>query len=180
MSPVEQGPKINARAAIVVGIAGVIGGIGLFVLVSFLSGRGDVVEVRLGDETFQDLDADRISEEIDDRGPILFPDLLGGSRTIYLQHLGDDPAEEWYAFDAFQPGAGPECLLRWESSEAVFVDPCDGTSFPADGKGLPQYPATVTDGRVSVDLNAAFRTTTTSTTTTTTSTTVPVRGQVPD
>lgn len=38
---------------------------------------------------------------------------------------------------------------------------CDGQEFPATGEGLPQYPVTVRDGQLDVDLNAADRTTTT-------------------
>ena len=168
MSPVERGPKVTTRSALIVGIAGVVVGLGLFGLVSCLASEGDVVEVRLGDDTFDAGDVDRISAEIDDRGPILYPDLIGGARSIYLNHLGDDPDEGWVAFDAVQPGADDECMLEWQADDEVFVDPCDLAEFPPDGEGLPQYPAEVEDGNVVVDLNAEFRTTTTEADTTTT------------
>lgn len=161
MSPVERGPKVTARSAFVVGVAGVVVGLGLFGAVSCLANQGDVVEVRLGDDTFDAGDTERISAEIADRGPILYPDLVGGARAIYLNHLADDPDEGWVAFDAVQPGASDECVLEWNTGESVFVDPCDGDEFPGDGAGLPQYPAEVQDDSVIVDLNAAFRATTT-------------------
>jgi hypothetical protein len=166
MSPVEKGPKVTARSAIIVGIAGVVVAVGLFALVAIVAGGGDrdVVDVRLGDDTFDAGKVERIAREIDDRGPILYNDLVGGSRVIYVNHLADDPDEGWVAFDALQPGADDDCVLEWEPDDEVFVDPCDGTEFPRDGAGLPSYPATVEDGRVSVDLNAAFRDESTTTT----------------
>lgn len=161
MSPVEPGPKVNARSALIVGIAGVVVGVALFGLVSCLANRGDVVEVRLGDETFDAGDVDRIAAEVAERGPILYPDLVGRSRAIFVNHLGGDPEEGWVAFDAVAPNADRECVLEWDADDEVFVDPCGDATFPPDGEGLPQYPADVDDGHVIIDLNAAFRTTTT-------------------
>jgi hypothetical protein len=161
MSPVEQGPKVTTRSALIVGIAGVVVGLGLFGLVSCLANEGDVVEVRLGDDTFDAGDVDRIAAEVDDRGPILYPDLVGGARSIFVNHVASDPEEGWVAFDAVAPGADDDCVLEWQPDDSIFVDPCDGSEFPADGEGLPQYPAEVDDGHVVIDLNAAFRTTTT-------------------
>jgi hypothetical protein len=161
VSPVEQGPKVTTRSALIVGIAGVVVGLGLFGLVSCLANEGDVVEVRLGDDTFDAGDVDRIAAEVDDRGPILYPDLVGGARSIFVNHVEQDPEEGWVAFDAVAPGADDDCVLEWRPDDSIFVDPCDGAEFPADGEGLPQYPAEVDDGHVVIDLNAAFRTTTT-------------------
>jgi hypothetical protein len=138
-----------------------VAGLGLFGAVSCLADQGDVVEVRLGDDTFDAGGTERIAAEIADRGPILYPDLVGGSRAIYLNHLADEPDEGWVAFDAVQPGAAETCVLEWDGGQSQFVDPCDGREFPSDGAGLPQYPAEVEDDSVIVDLNAAFRTTTT-------------------
>jgi hypothetical protein len=83
-------------------------------------------------------------------GPLLFPDPRGGSRDIYIQHLGDN---NWVAFEARASGAPRRCVLRWEQPARHFVDPCDGRTFPADGSGLVTFPARVDDeDRVIVDL----------------------------
>jgi hypothetical protein len=83
-------------------------------------------------------------------GPILFPDPQGGTRDIFVQHLGE---ANWVAFEARAAGAPRQCALRWEQSARHFVDPCDGRIFPADGAGLVTFPAAVNDrGRVIVDL----------------------------
>ena len=85
------------------------------------------------------------------QGPILFPDPQGRSRDIYVQHLGDTA---WLAFEARATGASRQCVLRWEGDARVFVDPCDGRTFPEDGAGLVGFPARVNDkGRVIVDLS---------------------------
>lgn len=160
MSPVEPGPKVTARSALIVGIAGVVVGVALFGLVSCLASRGTGVEVRLGDDRFDAGDVGRISAEIDDRGPILYPDLVGRTRPIFVNHLGDEPDEGWVAFDAVA-GTDRDCVLEWQPDADEFVDPCTGTTYPPDGEGLPQYPAEVDDDHVIIDLNAALRTTTT-------------------
>lgn len=76
---------------------------GVVFFVSVLSNRGDV-QVRLGDDYFNAGDARDISDDIRDRGPILWSDLAGGSRDIVVNHLGDDPETGWVAFEARQPG----------------------------------------------------------------------------
>ena len=85
-------------------------------------------------------------------GPLLFPDPRGGSRDIYVQHLGD---KDWVAFEARASGAPRQCVLRWEERARHFVDPCDGRIFPPDGSGLVTFPARVDDDdRVIVDLGS--------------------------
>jgi len=86
------------------------------------------------------------------QGPILFPDPQGRSRDIYVQHLG---GTNWLAFEARAGGAPRQCVLRWEGEARVFVDPCDGRTFPEDGAGLVGFPARVDEkGRVIVNLSA--------------------------
>jgi hypothetical protein len=172
--PVERGARFSGRSAVVVGLAGVIAGIGLFVVITLLASTGGV-QVQLGDDTFEAGEIGRISQEIVDGGPILYSDVAGGSRDIYLQHLGDDPEIGWSAFAAQQPGADRECFLDWQADQAIFVDPCDLSEWLADGTGLPQYVVIVdTDlGVISVDINDINASATTTTATSTTSTTGP-------
>lgn len=86
-------------------------------------------------------------------GPLLFQDLLGNERDIYVQHLGGD---DWRAFEAHAPGAARRCVLKWNKVTRTFTDPCNASaSFPADGAGLTTFPTDVDrDGRVIVDLRA--------------------------
>ncbi len=107
----------------------------------------------LGDDTF-DVNASTLAEQVARNGPILFPDLLGKGRDIYIQHLSEDRKEGWRAFRATGPGNDRSCTLRWDPAERIFRDPCSpAVTYPADGQGLEQYQASVQDSnKLVVDL----------------------------
>jgi hypothetical protein len=170
--PVARGPRLDARstltiAATAVVLLVVVGGILLYLT------SQDGLDVRLGDDTFQDIDAESTAETIAEGGPFPLEDLTGGSRQIFVQHLGDDPETGWFAFAVRPLGEPRECFVEWRPESRTFTDngECSRTyTFPEDGAGLPQYPATVNDdGKVVIDLNAADRETTTTSESTTTS-----------
>ncbi|HZM31809.1 MAG TPA: hypothetical protein VFB77_15030 [Acidimicrobiales bacterium] len=168
MSPVAQSRGHAGRALAVSAVAvGVL--IAVAAGIAMLASRGEV-DVKLGDEVFSGQDVDRLAAEIEDRGPILYADTAGGSRDIVVTHLGDDPQSGWYAFAARPPGVSRECTvqsrdrdgpLRLLGPDREVTGECDGREFPPDGEGLPQYPATVRDGKLDIDLNAADRATST-------------------
>ncbi len=127
------------------------------------------IEVKLGADTFPLGNARVKAPLIAESGPFLFSDVANGQRDIYVQHVGEDPVKGWSAFDAHRPGQSRDCTLTWNNTTKVFTDPCDQSTVPADGAGLPRYPVTVNaDDQLSVDLNAASRTTTTTAPVTTT------------
>ncbi|HEY3144490.1 MAG TPA: hypothetical protein VGJ86_25395 [Acidimicrobiales bacterium] len=160
MSPVQRSQG-HAGRALAVAAAGVVVALGIAVAVSVMANRG-AVKVRLGDDTFQGADAENMADEIAERGPIIFSDVAGGDRDIWLQHLGDDPDSGWYAFDIRPPGGPRDCVTEWDDRKEVFVANCgDDQEFPVDGEGLPQYPVKVEDGKLDVDLNAEDRSTST-------------------
>ena len=146
-----------------VGVAGVAAGLILVAVVVWLAGPSGQVEVRLGDRDFRDLDAARISAEIAERGPVLFSDVAGGSRDIILQHLGTDPESGWLAFEARRVGQDRRCFFEWQTEGSDndggggrFVNSCDPDDVvDAQGTGLVQFPVSVVDGDVRVDINAA-------------------------
>ncbi len=153
--PVAEGPKFDARRAVIAGCVAVAAGVGLIVLVSQLAGTG-TVDVQLGDDRFEDINAAALAREIDERGPVLFPDAGTGTRDIIVQHLGSTADEGWLAFDARLPGRPRECSLVWDETDEVFVDSCDETvTVPADGGELTQYRVEVIDGELFVDIAAA-------------------------
>jgi len=153
VSPVKQTSNRNARS-VALAVAGVVIGIGL-VIALFVFAIPSLTEsgttsIQLGDDTFDAGDAEDRSETIADSGPILFPDVAGNQRDVYLQHLSDDPNEGWLAFDARRPGTDRTCTLEWTGS--AFRDPCGGPDVPPDGQGLVQYQVEVTeDGNLTVD-----------------------------
>jgi hypothetical protein len=98
---------------------------------------------------------DSLAAEIAERGPFLVADASPSQRRdIYIQHVGSAEDEGWIVVSAFAPGqTDRSCFLRWDERSESFADPCSGTTFPASGHGLTQYPSEVRDGRLYVDLN---------------------------
>jgi hypothetical protein len=163
--PVARGPSVNLRSALVVGLSGLIAAVLLGVVVVAVAGRSDNVQLRLGDERFGNLSSVRSARTIARDGPLLFSDVAGGSRDIYVQHLGDDPATGWRVFDARPIGEPRSCVLVWDDDDRVFNDNgrcSQAHTVPADGSGLRQYAVTIEAGRLVIDLNVDPATTTTS------------------
>jgi hypothetical protein len=161
MSPVQSARSTRSLVLAALGLTvGIVAVLTLFVVAIPSLTEDGRVQVNLGDERFAAGKAEARAATIDEGGPILFPDVAGGQRDIYLQHLGDDPDAGWLAFDARRPGQGQDCTLVWRSTDdgGEFEDPCDGTTVPADGEGLVAYPVELDeDGNLTVDLNAAAR-----------------------
>lgn len=168
---------MRAIVMVVMALVVLVGGVLLFL--NLVSNRSGDVTIRLGDERFDAGRVDRIAAEIDDRGPILYSDVAGGTRDMILNHLSEDPESGWVAFEARRPGAERDCALRWDADREVFAETtdCGGATFPPDGAGLQQYPVEVVDGSIVVDLNAEARATTTTRPGATTSSSVVVSGR---
>lgn len=151
--PVAKGPELKVGRAIVVGLVAVAVGVLLVVIVTRLANSGDV-EVRLGDEEFNAGSAAAIVGSIEAGGPILYPDVAGGSRDILLNHIGEDVRRGWVAFEAHRPEMPRDCVLIWDPVSQWFSDPCeDGIEIPADGGDLTVYPTRVDgDGNIIVNL----------------------------
>src|SRR5574338_894195 len=165
MSPVEASRGHHAGRAALVSLVGIVVlGAALWLATLALGGRNSA-DLHLGDQTFQGGKTSRLAAEIADRGPIIYGDVSGRTdRDMILQHLGDDPDEGWYAFLASPIDKPRDCTWEWQDDEELFRAKCDRSlTAPADGKGLPQFPVTITKGRIDVDLNADARTSTTST-----------------
>ena len=159
MSPVaKRRGRGHTGRAVAVAVVGVVVALGTAFLVATLASRGDV-QVRLGDDRFDAGRTGNLARIIEEDGqPILFPDPANFSRSIYVDHQGDDPATGWIALSAFVPDQ-PECTLTFDPEVDRFtIDDeqpasCDrDTSFPRSGAGLRVYATEVVDGRLTVDL----------------------------
>jgi len=143
----RNGTAIATGAAVALVIAIAIG-----VTLVELSRSGSVKN-QLGTPTFLAGRTRDYAPQIASQGPLLLPDPLGGARTVYLQHLGSDPATGWVTIVAVPPGEAAKCVVRWEQSDHRFRDPCTGHSYPPDGAGLTRYPAVaLASGRIRIDL----------------------------
>jgi hypothetical protein len=112
------------------------------------------VEFKLGDDVFDAGSVGNLLDQIEEGGPVLFPDASDDKdRDVYIQHVGDDRDEGWLAIAAHPPGESRECFLRWLADGERFVD-CRGETYPADGGDQERFDAYVEDGRVFVDFRA--------------------------
>ncbi|CAN5240256.1 hypothetical protein BH24ACT1_BH24ACT1_01820 [soil metagenome] len=140
------------RRPVIVGLGALVAAFAVFGGLALLANSGGV-DMRLGDDVFRAGQVERLAGAIAREGPIAIPDASPErARDIYLQHLGNSPEVGWLAFAAQAPGAERTCLLQWEPAEEQFRDPCSQERYPGDGEGLTQYPTTVTDGELAVDL----------------------------
>lgn len=152
--------KSDTRRATIVGVTGVIVGTALILLVLFANnvGGGDKVQKPSSRASFDvGPAADRAANIARDQTPLLFQDPALFERPIFVQHVGDDPKVGWRAFDA----ANGTCVLTWHRETQDFTD-CNGKRYPTDGAGMHQYPATVENDHLFVDLNPDATTTTSS------------------
>lgn len=133
---------------VLTGLGGVAAGVALFFVVLAVAGPKTAQQAK--NASFRVGSAKSLATTVARSGPLLFQDLLGGARDIYVQHVGEDG---WRAFEAHASGQPRTCFLRWRADSRTFADPCSGQTYPADGAGLVSYPATVDkNGALVVDL----------------------------
>jgi hypothetical protein len=133
----------TTKAVLVAGGALVVA-IAIVAAVIVAVSASDDVEVRFADEEFRVGDAESLAQRIRrDATPLPFPDATGGDRPIWVSHVGEDPETGWHAFDG-NTGTTEACLVEWDADAQQFLD-CEGTTYPVEGRGLPQYPVRVDD-----------------------------------
>jgi hypothetical protein len=162
MSPVQQ-RKVRDPRSLALALGGLVLGVVLLIAVFVFAipriTESGTVRVRPQSSSLAVGDARHWAEVVAASGPFVFPDLAGGSRDLFVQHVGTDPLAGWSAFDARRPGTGRECTLQWDQAAQRFNDPCDNTPVPADGAGLPHYVVEINDGQLSVVLISPTTTT---------------------
>ena len=85
---------------------------------------------------------------------------ISPEHRAFVQHLGDEQDEAWVAFGAFDPD-DPTCAVLIDREAKVLVNECDeSVTYPLSGEGLRQYPTTVENGRIIIDVNELTTSTT--------------------
>lgn len=108
-------------------------------------------DVHLGDATFRVGNAYTLARRIRaDNYPLLFQDLRDKSIDVFVDHQrGRDSQHGWRAIEAHAPNSPRTCQLRWTGGD--YTDPCDGTSYPADGAGLRRFEVKVVQNQIIVN-----------------------------
>src|SRR5205085_2665543 len=109
----RQPPK--PMTMVLMALGAVAAGVALFVVVLAVAGPKTSKQAQTA--TFKVGSAKSLAGTVARTGPLLFQDLLGGSRDIYVQHLDDD---KWTAFEAHAPGQPRTCFLRWQAESRTF------------------------------------------------------------
>ncbi len=91
------------------------------------------VKPQFGDRTFVVGRVVDIAESIADNGPVLYPDLRDsdGTRSIVIEHTGDDPAKGWQVYYAYPADRDSTCLVEQVERTHFFTD-CEGRTLNVD------------------------------------------------
>lgn len=90
------------------------------------------VQPQFGDRTFVVGRVVDIAQSISDNGPVLYPDLRDsdGTRSIVIEHTGDDPARGWQVYYAYPADRDSTCLVQQVERTHTFID-CEGRTLNA-------------------------------------------------
>jgi hypothetical protein len=92
----------------------------------------------LGDRIFRVGSVQAASDTVNSSGPVLYPDLRDpdGTRSIVLDHQGDDPALGWRVFYAYPADRDETCIATQVQGTSTFTD-CEGRSLNVDELAAP-------------------------------------------
>lgn len=124
--------KIDKGTRVILATAAVVCGLVMgIVVIAVLNGRG-------GGETppyqpFFAGQSDRISRQIEDGGPVFYPDPRKGGRAFYL----DVDGAQIIALHVVPPGGTIDCLVQWNQASRRYED-CHHA--PLDRSALARFP----------------------------------------
>lgn len=133
MPPNLRSPLRRAIIPIVGGIAFFAALFGITWLVAAYITNNAEVKPQFGDRTFVVGRVVDIAESIAENGPVLYPDLRDsdGTRSIVIEHTGDDPAKGWQVYYAYPADRDSTCLVQQVERTHIFTD-CDGRRLNVD------------------------------------------------
>ena len=131
--PVAELRSPFARAVLpVLGGMAVLALIALFTwaMAAYISGGGGQGSERLAPSTFTVGNVEGLSESIAEDGPLFFPELgtAIGSRSIVVDHTGDDPTDGWRVYWAYPADRDASCVVEQVPGTTDFLD-CDGRTI---------------------------------------------------
>jgi hypothetical protein len=163
-------PSRTPRSTLSRAVLPVLGGLAFFVVLGLatwgiaavLSDNPERINDRLAADTFDVGDVDSLSSIIADEGPLIFPDLVrtGGTRTIVLDHTGDDPTRGWRIYYAYPADRELTCKVTQVRGTRQFVD-CEGRTLDVEDLAPPVGVNPLVSDRVVIDLRGANALTTT-------------------
>jgi hypothetical protein len=124
-------PLARAVVPVLAGIA-LLGLIGLFTwgLAAYISGGGGQGSERLAPSTFTVGNVENLAATVAEDGPLFFPELgtAIGTRSIVVDHTGEDPTDGWRVYWAYPADRDSSCIAKQVPGTSSFVD-CDGRTI---------------------------------------------------
>jgi hypothetical protein len=134
----------------------VVLGLLLWGAAAFIAGNPEDVNERLATTTFEVGRADSLSEIIAEEGPLIFPDLVrtGGTRTVVLDHTGDDARTGWRVYFGHPADRDLSCKVTQVRGSRDFVD-CDQRTVAVEDLAAAEGVSPVISEVVVIDLREA-------------------------
>jgi len=132
MSPNLRSPFRRAIVPILGGIAFFAALFGITWLMAAYITNNAEVQTQSGDRTFVVGQVADIAQSIANNGPVLYPDLRdsNGTRSIVIEHTGDEPAKGWQVYYAYPADRDSTCLVKQIERTHTFID-CEGRTLKA-------------------------------------------------
>jgi hypothetical protein len=124
--------KIDKGTRVILATAAVVCGLAMgIVVIAVLSGRGGGEPPPY--QPFFAGQSDRVTRQIEDGGPVFYPDPRKGQRAFYL----DVDGAQIIALHVVPPGGTADCLIQWNRAGRRYED-CHNT--PVDRSALARFP----------------------------------------
>lgn len=111
-----------------------------------------------GNRTFVVGSVSEIAKSVAADGPVLYPDLRdsSGTRSIVIDHTGDDPARGWQVYYAYPADKDAACPITQVEKSRTFSD-CDGRTITVEQLKLPTDVRPIVENKTTllIDLQAS-------------------------
>ena len=93
---------------------------------------------RLAPTSFTIGNAESLAKTVATEGPLLFPELgtAIGTRSIVVNHTGDDPIDNWRVYWAYPADRPATCLVEQVPRSSDFID-CEGRQISVEQLAPP-------------------------------------------
>lgn len=164
VTPNLRSPLARALIPAVGGIAFLAAMFGATWLMAAYITNNAEVKVHPGDRTFVVGSVTDIAKSVAKNGPVLYPDLRdpNGTRSIVIEHSGDDPTKGWQVYYAYPADRDSTCLVKQIEKTRTFTD-CAGRTLNVDQLQPPADVRPIVENKTTliVDLRGSPSTTST-------------------
>lgn len=133
MSPNLQSPLRRALVPIAGGVTflAVLFG-SMWLMAAYITNNAEI-DAPTSERTFVVGSVTDVAKSVESNGPVLYPDLRdsNGSRSIVIEHTGDDPTKGWQVYYAYPADRDPTCLVKQIERTHTFID-CEGRTLKVD------------------------------------------------